>query len=354
MVGSRGNAPCGDVEKHRRFSGANASHAKTSQERKPKAQCDWMTLTAGRSPNKRNDMEKTVTIALDENYAAHAAAVMAGVALNAGGQVDFYLLGDKLKEETKEKLIATGEKFSSKVIVVEAKAGEFFVSDHLSRAAYLRLKIPELLPKTLKCTVYLDADLLVISDISELFETDLAGKPLGAAIDLGIMTSSRQMKEKQESLNIQKSDKYFNSGVLVIDLDKWRENSYASKLLELVKLNSFRHHDQDALNMFFYNNWHEIPLCYNVIPPIYEMPLKVVFSKYAKIAAEALKTAKIIHYAGGHKPWHYNRTEGFNDIYYDYLAMTPFKVGAVKENTFRKLRERLRLYRGKFWASALS
>ncbi|MBO6178904.1 MAG: hypothetical protein J6O04_07010 [Selenomonadaceae bacterium] len=54
MAGCRGGAPAGVLEKHRRFSVANASHAKTSQERKPQAKCDWMTLTAGRSPNKYN------------------------------------------------------------------------------------------------------------------------------------------------------------------------------------------------------------------------------------------------------------------------------------------------------------
>ncbi|MBR3622614.1 MAG: glycosyltransferase family 8 protein [Selenomonadaceae bacterium] len=295
-------------------------------------------------------MKKTITIALDENYAPHAAAVMAGAASNIEGKVDFYLLGDKLKEDTKQKLIAVGEKFSAKVFIIEANAGEFFVSDHLSRAAYLRLKIPELLPNAVKRTVYLDGDLLVVSDISELFETDLEGKPLGAAADLGIMTSARQMREKRESLNMKHGDKYFNSGVLVIDLDKWRENNYTNKLLDLVKLNNFRHHDQDALNMLFYNNWYEIPLCYNVIPPIYEMPLKVVLSKYRKMAAKALKNAKIIHYAGGHKPWHYNKTEGFNDMYYDYLEKTPFTSNIVTENKTRKLREQARLARGKFWA----
>ena len=66
-MGSRGNAPRGVLEKHRRFSVANASHAKASQERKPQAKRDWMTLTAGAKPQLSHLGIKLHAVFFDKN-----------------------------------------------------------------------------------------------------------------------------------------------------------------------------------------------------------------------------------------------------------------------------------------------
>lgn len=290
-----------------------------------------------------------VVIALDENYAPHTAALIASIFTNSEAKnINIHLLADNLSDNAKNKFTGLANKFSGNIRIVEGDIENFFVSAHLSKAAYLRLKIPELLPKSVHKAIYLDADLLVKSDISELFDIDMENKPIAAVLDLGIMTSRRSMREKQRSIGIQENDLYFNSGVMIMDLDKWRENNYTDKLLELVKSNNFRHHDQDALNLLFYNNWKVLPLKFNVIPPIFELPLKVIFSKYIKDAAEAVKNAKIIHYAGGHKPWHYKKTKGLNDYYYEMLSKTDFKIKEPKEKIFRKYRQMLRMWRGKF------
>lgn len=293
-----------------------------------------------------------ITVALDENYAPHTAALIASIFVNSpSNNIAVYLLADNLTNNTKEKLKQLANKFSADINIIEGNIENFYVSDHLSKAAYLRLKIPELLPKDISRTIYLDADLLVQCDISELFKIDIADKPLAAVPDLGIMTSKRSMREKSKTLGIEKNSPYFNSGVLIIDLEKWRKNNYANKLSELVKTHNFRHHDQDALNMLFYNNWYALPLEFNLIPPVFELPLKTLFSKYRKDAINAINNAKIIHYAGGHKPWHYKKTSGLNEYYYEMLSLTPFEISEPNERIFRKYREMARIWKGKFLSS---
>lgn len=289
-----------------------------------------------------------IVAALDENYAPHTAALIASVFSNSTpGKIEFYLLADNLSDNAKEKFARLAEKFRGSICIIDGKIENFFVSGHLSKAAYLRLKIPELLPESVKKTIYLDADLLVKSDISELFDMDMGGKPIAAVPDLGIMASRKSMAEKAETLGIKADDPYFNSGVMIMDLDKWRNENYTEKILNLAKSHNFRHHDQDALNKFFYNDWHALPLEFNVIPPIFELSLKVLFGRYRKDAVKALRNAKIVHYAGGHKPWHYKKTANFNDYYYEMLAKTDFDIKEPNENRFRKYREMFRMWRGR-------
>ncbi len=295
-----------------------------------------------------------ITIATDENYAPHVAALMASIFVNSPSHsINIYLLADSLTDNTKEKLKQLAKNFSVYICIIEGNVENFYTSDHLSKAAYLRLKIPELLPKSVSRALYLDADLLVKCDIAELFNFDIQNKPLAAVPDLGIMASKRSMREKSKTLGIDKTAPYFNSGVIIMDLEKWRANDYTNKLLELVKTHNFRHHDQDALNMLFYNNWYALPFEYNLIPPVFELPIKTLFSKYRKDAINAIKNAKIIHYAGGHKPWHYKKTANLNEYYYEMLSLTPFEIPEPQEKTFRKYRELARIRRGQFLASIL-
>lgn len=293
----------------------------------------------------------SIALALDENYAPHTAAVIASIFENSKERnINIFLLTDNLGDSSKERLISLVKGYGGNLYIIEGNAEEFYTSAHLSKAAYLRLKIPELLPQNISRVIYLDADLLLKSDVSELFNIDLNNKPLGAVIDLGIMTSVRSMREKCETFGF-KVERYFNSGVLLMDLTKWRENDYTNQLLNLVKTHNYRHHDQDALNILFYSDWHEIPLEFNIIPPVFEMPFKVLFSSYRKAAAQALNNVKIIHYAGGHKPWHYNKTLMLNDYYYEMLAKTPFAVNVENERTFRKFRELFRILWGRFFSN---
>jgi len=129
---------------------------------------------------------------------------------------------------------------------------------------------------------------------------------------LGLMTSVRTQKQKQESLDFDiLQEGYFNSGVLLMDLGQWREAGYGEALLKLIAANSYRHHDQDALNKLFLHNWQVLPLRWNMIPPVSYLFAKILKSKkYRVMAIEANKNPAIIHFAGRTKPWEFPLTKG--------------------------------------------
>lgn len=283
-----------------------------------------------------------IVLATDANYAQHAAVAMTSILLNtkSAAEVQFYILDDGLLDADKEKLQATATKHTSHVTFIKVqdpRLAKVFVSGTLTKAAYYRLDIAEILPAEVEKAIYLDCDLLVLQDIQLLWDIDLQGKPVGAVEDYGILASQGKRQEKAHSFGWQEENSYFNSGVLVIDLNKWRAADYGGQLLEKVNTKKYRHHDQDALNDILQGNWCRLPLAWNVIPPVFNMPLRVAMNKNLREqAVKALQAPAIIHYAGGYKPWEYAKTTGFNEYYYACLAQSAYKDAKMPQPNPKK------------------
>ncbi|MDO4179395.1 MAG: glycosyltransferase family 8 protein [Phascolarctobacterium sp.] len=284
-------------------------------------------------------MTETINIALaaDSNYVQHVAVVIASVMKNtAARNVCFYLLSDGIDEDKKEKIQTTASSFGAQVEIIELSGlslfDDLFTSGHISKAAYFRLDIANLVSASVKKIIYTDVDLVVRGDIEELWSFDMQGKPLAAVPDLGIMSSTRLMKQKHDILGIKTEDNYFNSGVLIIDVEAWRKGEYAKSVIELAASGDLPHHDQDALNKVFYGKWQELPISWNVIPPVYNLFFKLLkSSKFRDKALKAKRDMRIMHFAGRYKPWEFAKQTCFNNEYYDYLSLTAFKDASMPQ-----------------------
>lgn len=272
-----------------------------------------------------------IVLSSDNNYAQHLAVTITSILKNtkSAHMVRFFVLDSGISETLKAQIQKGTDDLMGNVIFIPMNTdltSHGFVSGHLSKAAYNRLFLDELLPQSVAKVIYLDVDLLVQDDIEKLWQVDLEGRTVGAVLDLGIISSKRMVKDKLNNLGFSIiNDGYFNSGVLVIDLEKWREEKCGEKLMELINTNSFRHHDQDALNKLFHSEWKVLPLRWNVIPPVYYLFLKIIKNKKLRdIAVEAKKNPAIIHFAGRTKPWEFPLIEGYNDLYYKYLKLSSF------------------------------
>ena len=267
-------------------------------------------------------MEKiSIVLASDDNYAQHGAVACASILVNHKGElpIHFYYFDDGISEEKQAGIAATVTERKGSITFIPTVQREIqaHTSGHVNRAAYLRLLIPELVPGNVDRVIYLDTDLVVLDDIQELWDMDLGGKPLGAVPDLGILASSRMRRQKEETLGIKEGKLYFNSGVMVMDLKAWRENQYGPQVIRCVEEGNFRHHDQDGLNKVFQDNWQPLPLRWNVIPPVFTLPVKVLKkSRWRNLALEALERPAVFHWAGRYKPWEFAPKGHFNEKYY--------------------------------------
>lgn len=297
-----------------------------------------------------------IALASDNSYAQHVAVVMASILANTDykNRLCFYLLSDGIDADKILKLKKTISGTGAELTVCDLSAYQGFeklyTSGHISKAAYFRLYMANILPSDVQNVIYIDVDLIVLSDISELWNIDIQGKPIAAVPDYGIMASKRLMKQKQEVIGLSADKSYFNSGVVLMDLTQWREHDYSSKVIHLAATGNFPHHDQDALNKLFMDNWFELPLKWNVIPPIFDLLPKVLFnSEFRENGIKARNNIAILHYAGRYKPWEFPIKRGFNDKYYAYLGKTAFAdepMPKPSKNMKGKslLRQMLRIY----------
>lgn len=159
-------------------------------------------------------------------------------------------------------------------------------SDHVSEATYYRLLVHDLLPKKVSSVLYLDADLVAVASVRELFGIEL-DQPV-AAVDHASPSNSFRLWGPL-------SGGYFQSGVLIIDLVRWRAENVSATFAQILKNDRERIKwwDQDVLNIAFQNNWQRLPYWFNVTPVVREF-----------VTPEKLReTSRLIHFSGRAKPW---------------------------------------------------
>jgi lipopolysaccharide biosynthesis glycosyltransferase len=169
---------------------------------------------------------------------------------------------------------------------------------HLNAWIFARLFLPELLPSDAEYVLYLDTDVLVRGDVGELAKLDLGTAPLAAVRDeyIGSVAGSPGLVDcKVDGLD--GGEPYFNSGVLLLNLPRWREERLGERVLDF--LARHREHvrlpEQDALNALVAGRWMRLDPAWNVL--IGET------RKFVAAAAPDLEEAKILHFVGAHKPW---------------------------------------------------
>lgn len=188
---------------------------------------------------------------------------------------------------------------------------------HLSAATYYRLFLPELLPAELNRVIYLDTDVVVRRPIEELWETDLG--PHGVAAVL------KPRAGEFGEVGLSRESDYFNAGVLLIDLDRWRTRRIGAAALEFALHRSGRiqGHDQSALNHVLAGNWKRLDPRWNQ-----QFKFFVHTADYLRMGRRELRRLRrepfIIHYTTASKPWHYRNDHPLRHCYYEALDRTPF------------------------------
>jgi lipopolysaccharide biosynthesis glycosyltransferase len=150
--------------------------------------------------------------------------------------------------------------------------------------------------------IYIDIDCVIARDIQPLLDFELINAPIAALHEMHL-----------EHLNNPafKDSAYFNAGVLVVDLNRWREQETTKKLLETSKTftNWTGSADQDILNVVFRNNWTPLNINFNYLVNIY--PGLKIFDPI------------VVHFAGKSKPWiNSTKTNVWKELWNHYRTTT--------------------------------
>ncbi len=254
-----------------------------------------------------------VALALDRNCVLGCAVSMRSMVENAVGDVDFHfhLACNGIPRETRERLVRSleGAPHPTRFTFSEFDPAPF-AKLHRSRAvthtAYALLDIGEQLPAEVHRCITIDCDLIFERNAVELWDHDLQGCTVGAANN----GSAEETRGHQARLGL-REPRYFNSGVLLVDLERWRRLEVRRRALEGARrigpnLILF---DQDALNMALDGDWFEIDQRWNI------------WAIFPGLDAE---TPTVIHYMNAPKPWHVDYDRPFREKFFHYLDRTDF------------------------------
>ena len=196
--------------------------------------------------------------------------------------------------------------------------------DRFGRIVWLRFTLERIVPETATRVLYLDADTLVVDDLSELESFDLQGNDLGAVPN--VMAPADE--ERLRSLGLADAEVFFNSGVLLFDLDALRARPLLSVAREvLARLgDQIRWPDQDVLNVAYADAWTPLDPRYNVMNSFYDWEGAAERVLGTAQRRSALATPAVLHFEGptACKPWHVLSSHPFRDRYRDLLSRTPW------------------------------
>jgi len=185
----------------------------------------------------------------------------------------------------------------------------------ISKMTFARLVIPKVIPESVPRVLYLDSDTLTLGDLGPLFDVDLGEAPFGAVID-GIDPLIKQGDPRCAGAPV--VENYFNAGMLLIDLPRWREHRISQRALEyLQSYPETPFADQDALNAAGDALWHALDGHWN-------------YQKHRDARIEALGDGlrpNIIHFVTGAKPWRANSLNLNHRLYDRYRSRTAFSRG---------------------------
>lgn len=256
-----------------------------------------------------------IAFAINQSYVTHCAATIQSILFNhPETELNFYILIDQVSPSRKNKLVQAFQSCLVNINIIQV-APESFATisprDHLVKAGFYRLLIPDLVPASR--VLYLDADTIVNGSILEFYGTDLDGFVL-AAIENN--PSSYLGRKKQSSPH------YFGSGVLLFNLNECRRIDLTKLARDYLKKHPVSD-DEPLLNGIVGKSW-------KVMPPKYNFASSYVrFARQhgASIPAELQESFAhpiIIHYTGPYKPWFFWSRHPYRHLYWQYLKMTPF------------------------------
>lgn len=288
-----------------------------------------------------------VVCAADNNYAMPLSVTICSVLENLNPQCKLlvFIIDGGIKEHNKRRVqksisskpcelrwITIPDSLLKQIkVITAADTGTWTGAEYISIASYYRLLISDLLPQTIDKAIYLDSDLVVKGDLELLWNIDVEENYLLAVQDddrfCPYVSSPRGLSNWKE-LGFSANSPYFNAGVIVFNLAKWRSETMCAKALDYLANNRqyIRWHDQDVLNATVRGQWKTLDSKWNRMVP-------------QSMTQEDVEAASIIHFTSPAKPWTTLEPYVPRNLYYQYLDKTDWS--GYRLTLWRRLWRRL-------------
>lgn len=272
-------------------------------------------------------MRKEIPIffSTDDNYIPFLDVAISSLIENASRKYDYRIIVlntglceeniRKVKKREKRPFKIDFVDISEEVKKIKSRLKNVY---HFSIVTYYRLFIASLFPQYDKA-IYLDCDLVVLGDISELYFTELGDNILGASPEMFVQSTNEFRLYAKKALGVD-PDGYVNAGVLLMKLSEFRKNKIEERFIALITEHDFDLLDPDQayLNYLCLGKIHVLPSGWNKEPITHECEGK----------------KNIVHYALYKKPWQYDDVID-GEYFWHYAERSPFyDIIRKKRNSF--------------------
>lgn len=265
-----------------------------------------------------------IFVTLDRNYLPPLRVMLTSLFMNnPGEEIALWLAGDGLTQEDHNDIERLCAHFKHSFHVVKVPDDAFAdapVIRYYSRAMYYRLLAGQLLPDTLKRVLYLDPDILIINSLRPLYDLDIEHALFAAATHEGLTGVSSQVAKLR--LSTPDGEAYFNSGVLLMNLEKMRKEVDPQRVFQYAdqKRSALILPDQDILNGMF---WDRIKLIDESVWNYDARKYKsyMIASQSEKDVDWVMEHTAILHFCGKSKPWKQNYRGKFSALYKHYRVL---------------------------------
>ena len=288
-----------------------------------------------------------VVFVADDHYAMPLAAAISSVVVNLGRdqKAHVFIVDGGISRTNKEKIMQSEDRERVRIQWLQPDEShcdllKSLPCGYVGRTSYYKMLIPELLGPEYSRIVYLDSDVIVEGDITDLCVAELGNNYVLAVQDLiNPLVSSPFGLRNWRKLERKADDELFNTGVLVLNAAKWRKENVTLRLVQYLRdhYQYVQLCDQDAMNAVFRGVWGRLNTLWNVLP---YMNVARSYSLLSKKSHEDLLTrAHLLHYCGPSKPWNTRCRHPQRDRFFHYLDMTAWsgwrpKWWAVDRNVF--------------------
>lgn len=280
-----------------------------------------------------------IVLCADENYAMPCGICLTSLFENNKDiACNVYVLTVGFSPSTEALFTEMAEKYHQAIHIVRIDSSLFQglkVSERFRESIYYRFLIPDIISDDK--ALYLDCDIIVTSSLKDLWDTDITSYACAAIED-------QRGDDITIHNRIEMYSTYFNSGVLLINLDYWRQHDVKNLLVDYIFNNPDRclYPDQDALNVVLENKVlfldYKFNYQYQMTLPSTELFLHR--RKWPQANQYKDELPVIIHYSSDLKPWHTEYPHFYKSIFFEYKSKSPW----VAHKTFFKTTKRERYY----------
>lgn len=253
------------------------------------------------------DHKLEVLCACDDRYVPHAGTMLCSL-LEHNKIHRVHLFYSSIRGSELAKLNSLVSGYGSELSLYDVSPADFkdlLVDKWASIAVYYRLLAPRILPRDMQKVLYLDSDIIVRGPLRPLWDIDMTGHALAAVVD--------HDQEAGMVLGLPAGAPYFNSGVLLINLQFWRQNDVAERAISFVRNNpqKVRYWDQDGLNATLFGRWIVLPSIWNW--------------QESCVPSGCGEEPIIAHFISSAKPWQWYGEHAFKHEYRKYRLKTPWR-----------------------------